>query len=263
MSLDYLATRRHAGHVCLRTIRHGPVAQLQPVRSYRRSVLRFSYEIDPRFLFAAPRGSSCATLDSCFEVRPADVDETRLPHEAAQDYVRRVAQAKAHTIAEQARAAGEHAIVIAADTTVLAEGEILEKPKDAEDARRMLRLFSGKTHEVLTALCVINVPDGEGIAPRGKNPRRIPENVGTRKSKATFRPASHSIRLAPTAFKASPEDLPRASKAAISTCWACRSRASGPRCKRSAGKKTARLSYRGARKENGGPANRNRRQETS
>src|ERR1700723_446456 len=34
-SLDYLATRRHAGHVCLRTIRHGPVAQLQPVRSYR------------------------------------------------------------------------------------------------------------------------------------------------------------------------------------------------------------------------------------
>ena len=89
-----------------------------------------------------------------FQVRPADVDETRVPHEAAEDYVRRVAQAKAHAVAEQARAAGERAIVIAADTTVLAEGQILEKPKDAEDARRMLRLFSGKTHEVLTALCV-------------------------------------------------------------------------------------------------------------
>jgi septum formation protein len=93
-----------------------------------------------------------------FQVRPADVDETRLPQEAAEDYVRRVAQAKAHAIAEQARAAGESAIVIAADTTVLAEGHVLEKPKDAEDARQMLRLFSGKTHEVITALCVINIP---------------------------------------------------------------------------------------------------------
>jgi septum formation protein len=93
-----------------------------------------------------------------FEIRPADVDETRQPHEAAEDYVRRVAQAKAHTIAEQARAAGERAFVIAADTIVLAEGQILGKPKDAADARRMLRLFSGKTHEVLTALDVINIP---------------------------------------------------------------------------------------------------------
>src|ERR1700691_246196 len=93
-----------------------------------------------------------------FEIRPADVDETRQPHEAAEDYVRRVAQAKGRTIAEPARAAGERAIVIAADTIVLAEGEILGKPKDAADAHRMLRLFGGKTHEVLTALSVINIP---------------------------------------------------------------------------------------------------------
>jgi septum formation protein len=93
-----------------------------------------------------------------FEIRPADVDETRRPHEAAEDYVRRVAQAKARAIAEPARADRERAIVIAADTIVLAEGQILGKPRDAEDARRMLRLFSGKTHEVLTALSVIDVP---------------------------------------------------------------------------------------------------------
>lgn len=98
-----------------------------------------------------------------FEVRPADVDEARQPPEAAEDYVRRVAQAKAHTITQQARAAGERAIVIAADTTVLADGQILGKPKHAEDARRMLRLFSGKTHEVLTALCVINIPTGKEL----------------------------------------------------------------------------------------------------
>jgi septum formation protein len=93
-----------------------------------------------------------------FEVRPANVDETRLPQEDAEDYVRRVAQAKANAITDPARAAGERAIVIAADTIVLAEGQILGKPKHADDARRMLRLFSGKTHEVLTALCVINIP---------------------------------------------------------------------------------------------------------
>jgi len=93
-----------------------------------------------------------------FQVRPADVDETRLAHEAAEDYVRRVAQAKAHAVADPARVAGERLVVIAADTIVLAEGQILGKPKDADDARRMLRLCSGKTHEVLTALCVINIP---------------------------------------------------------------------------------------------------------
>ena len=86
------------------------------------------------------------------------MDETRLPQEAAEDYVRRVAQAKAHAVADPARVAGERLVVIAADTIVLAEGQILGKPKDADDARRMLRLFSGKTHEVLSALCVINIP---------------------------------------------------------------------------------------------------------
>jgi septum formation protein len=96
-----------------------------------------------------------------FEVCPADVDETRLPQEAAEDYVRRVAQAKAHAIVAPARAAGDRAVVIAADTIVLAEGQILGKPQDAEDARRMLRLFSGKTHEVLTALVVTSIPDGK------------------------------------------------------------------------------------------------------
>ena len=64
-----------------------------------------------------------------FQVRPADVDETRLPHEAAQDYVRRVAQAKAHDDRRQARAAAEHAIVIAADTTVLAEAKFSKSRK--------------------------------------------------------------------------------------------------------------------------------------
>ncbi len=96
-----------------------------------------------------------------FQVRPAAVDETRLAHESAEEYVRRVAQAKAQAAAEQARQAGERAIVIAADTTVLVAGQILEKPADAADARRMLRLLSGRSHEVLTALAVVNISTGQ------------------------------------------------------------------------------------------------------
>ena len=196
-----------------------------------------------------------------FEVRPAEVDETRQPHEAAEDYVRRVAQAKAQVVAEQARAAGERAIVIAADTIVLAEGQILGKPKDAEDARRMLRLFSGKTHEVLTALCVINIAMGK-------------EALHVEKTRVEFLKISEEeiesyIQTGEPFDKAGAYGIQgiagrfaRASKAAISTCWACRSHASGPPCKRSAGKKTARRSER-AERENGGPAERDRRQKTS
>jgi septum formation protein len=96
-----------------------------------------------------------------FQIRPAPVDETRLPHESAEAYVQRVASAKAQAAAAQARQSAEGAIVVAADTTVLVEGQILAKPEDAADARRMLRLLSGKTHEVLTALAVINILTGQ------------------------------------------------------------------------------------------------------
>jgi septum formation protein len=95
-----------------------------------------------------------------FEVCPAPVDETRLPQESAEAYVERVARAKARAAAH-AHQAGEPAIVIAADTTVLVDGQILAKPEDAADARRMLRLLSGRTHEVLSALAVINIATGQ------------------------------------------------------------------------------------------------------
>lgn len=95
-----------------------------------------------------------------FEIQPANVDESRLPNEAAEAYVRRVATAKADAIAQANLSDGTPAIVIAADTVVLAGQEILPKPKDAEDARRMLRLLSASTHEVLTGLFVIRAYDG-------------------------------------------------------------------------------------------------------
>jgi len=108
------------------------------------------------------------------------VDETRLPGEGAEDYVRRLAEAKARVIIESrventAESAKERepAIVVGADTAVVVEGEILGKPQDADEARRMLRRLSGRTHEVLTGLCVIGVPEG-------------PETLHVERTRVTF-----------------------------------------------------------------------------
>jgi len=95
-----------------------------------------------------------------FEVCPAHVDETRLPDESPGDYVLRLAEAKARVAAEQTARKHARAIVIGADTAVVAAGELLGKPGGLEDARRMLRLLSGRTHEVLTGLAVLRVPEG-------------------------------------------------------------------------------------------------------
>jgi septum formation protein len=82
-------------------------------------------------------------------VRPADIDETPHPGEAPADYVRRLAQEKAAAVAGE-----ENALVLAADTTVVIDGEILGKPEDEADARRMLGLLAGCDHEVLTGIAL-------------------------------------------------------------------------------------------------------------
>jgi len=99
-----------------------------------------------------------------FTIQPANVDESLAPGEAVEAYVARIAQAKAHAVAGRALADGTPAIIIAADTVVLAGKQILPKPKDADDARRMLRLLNATTHEVLTGLFVIRAYDGISFA---------------------------------------------------------------------------------------------------
>ena len=84
-----------------------------------------------------------------FTVRVADVDESVLAGESPADYVRRLAAAKAFGIE-----AAEAETVLGADTTVVIDGEILAKPADAADARRMLERLSGRRHEVLTGICL-------------------------------------------------------------------------------------------------------------
>jgi septum formation protein len=81
------------------------------------------------------------------EVRPVPADESVLPGESPADYVRRLAAKKARAVA-----AAEGELVLAADTAVLAGGEVLGKPRDAIDAGRMLRTLSGTAHQVLTGI---------------------------------------------------------------------------------------------------------------
>jgi septum formation protein len=84
-----------------------------------------------------------------FIVRAAPVDETPLDGEKPEAYVQRVAEMK--TLAIPA-SAGE--VILGADTTVVIDGEMLGKPADAADARRMLSLLSGRRHEVMTGICL-------------------------------------------------------------------------------------------------------------
>lgn len=99
-----------------------------------------------------------------FSVQPANIDESLVAGEDAEAYVQRIAEAKAQAVAQFNLREGTPAIVIAADTVVLAGRQILPKPKDAEDARRMLRLLSAIKHDVLTGLFVIRAYDGISFA---------------------------------------------------------------------------------------------------
>ena len=86
-----------------------------------------------------------------FDTCAVDVDETRRSGEDATLYVERLALAKA----EAGAALHPTRIVVGADTIVLIEEEILGKPRDEEDARRMLRLLSGRCHEVVTGIALV------------------------------------------------------------------------------------------------------------
>jgi septum formation protein len=88
------------------------------------------------------------------------VDETPLPAETAEAYVQRVATAKAAAAATSLEANASRAVVIGADTVVVVDGRILGKPADAADARRMLKLLSGRDHDVLTGLSFLTMPTG-------------------------------------------------------------------------------------------------------
>ncbi|WP_183814627.1 Maf family protein [Tunturibacter empetritectus] len=93
-----------------------------------------------------------------FTAEAANLNEDLLPNEAAAAYVQRLAEEKAQAVWNAYRAsdtAEDPLVVLGADTCVVVEGQILGKPTDSADARRMLELLSGRTHAVLTGIAAI------------------------------------------------------------------------------------------------------------
>jgi septum formation protein len=88
-----------------------------------------------------------------FEVVPSDVDESIHVAESPEAMVARLAREKAMAVQER----HPSACIIGADTLVVCEEEFLGKPVSHEDARSMLRKLSGKTHQVLTGVCLLQL----------------------------------------------------------------------------------------------------------
>src|SRR5271167_292447 len=100
---------------------------------------------------ASPRRAELlrnAAID--FTVKPAHVDEQPLPNEKPLEYAQRLARDKARAVF----ARNPDSAVLGADTVVVVDDHLLEKPADEHDAARMLRLLSGKTHQVITGVCL-------------------------------------------------------------------------------------------------------------
>jgi septum formation protein len=97
------------------------------------------------------RAEILRSVDWPFEVIVAGVDETPEDEEAPDSYVRRLSLAKAKAVA----ATMSEGLILGADTTVVIDNQILGQPIDEDDARRMLKLLSGRWHEVLTAVALI------------------------------------------------------------------------------------------------------------
>ena len=109
----------------------------------------------PKILLASVsprRAEILRTVNWPFEILPMDVDETRKRDEDAATYVQRLARAKAEAAAR--RSTGS--TIVAADTVVVIDEQILGKPRDKDDARSMLRQLSGQWHQVLTGVALID-----------------------------------------------------------------------------------------------------------
>lgn len=105
---------------------------------------------------ASPRRKEILQLaDLSFDIMPSDAEEITTKTEP-QEVVMELASIKAKDIYERS---DKQSMVVGADTVVAYKGQILGKPSDEGDARRMLSMLSGQTHEVYTGVCVIE--DGQ------------------------------------------------------------------------------------------------------
>jgi nucleoside triphosphate pyrophosphatase len=92
-----------------------------------------------------------------FESRVSYVEEVRLVGESAEGYICRIARKKARAVSALS---DPGCVVLGADTEVVVSGQTLGKPAGPEDAARMLRQLAGRTHQVITGVCVHLAPEG-------------------------------------------------------------------------------------------------------
>ncbi len=93
-------------------------------------------------------------LGLSFTICIPDVDESSLENELPLEYVKRIASKKAEAVFSDLIEENEKLLILSADTIVVLGEQILGKPKDAEDAKKTLKMLSGKTHEVITSFCI-------------------------------------------------------------------------------------------------------------
>jgi len=106
---------------------------------------------------ASPRRRELLTRAGyTFDIIPPGVDEQRLVGESPDAFVARIAMAKATAVSSGLK---DNRLVLAADTVVVVDGDVLGKPRDTDDAFSMLRRLSGRTHQVLTGVAVVGGGD--------------------------------------------------------------------------------------------------------
>jgi len=110
--------------------------------------------IAPELILASQsprRRELLALIGLAHDVRPANIDESHQSGETPEEHCERLARGKAMALRGSV---GAHAVIIGSDTIVVVDGEVLGKPDGSDDAARMLRLLSGRSHTVLTAVAV-------------------------------------------------------------------------------------------------------------
>ena len=118
--------------------------------------------MSPKLILASSsprRRDLLSSLGLTFQVVPAELQEIPSPHEAAKDFALRIAEKKAQVVGDRY----PNAWVIGADTVVVIEGEILGKPHNREDAKRMLRQLADREHIVITGYILVKVAEGKNI----------------------------------------------------------------------------------------------------
>ena len=183
MPLDrYAASCGDGGLVPVAVEQHsGPrrAKRAKEMLSNQARALREYHEQRPCLILASASPRRAELLRAAgieFDVIPAEIDEAMDPEDQPDGYARRVAQLKAEAVVPQAPGR----TILGADTIVIVDNEVLGKPADAADAGRMLGLLSGRTHTVLTAVCLIN-PAAE--------PGRVQTSVA--RTNVEFAPLSH------------------------------------------------------------------------